>query len=131
MANRINQIRQRLTEITTEMNTQSNNAQQSHQQIDRLRQEEDELNQELRKIEAKQRESKTADVFLVNHRDMEYIGVSDGKTETVHGKPFGMCKKCNKHFEMFIGDNGVNKYITGVCPGCNFEVDFTNVEEER
>ena len=117
--NRIEEIKKRLLEI-------ENKVQQIQQIQLQLEKEERTLKQELRKLEAIEAQSMSADWFLDQHKEMEYMGKADGKTDTCEGKIYANCNKCKIPLELFEGNTGIGGYVIGVCPHCKLEIDFTD-----
>jgi len=124
--NRIEEIKKRLLEIENEDDELWNKVQQIQLQREILEKEERTLKQEFRKLEAIEAQSMSADWFLDQHKEMEYMGKADGETDTCNGKIYANCNKCKIPLELFEGDTGIGGYVIGVCPQCKAEIDFTD-----
>lgn len=124
--NRIEEIKKRLLEIENEDDELWNKVQQIQLQREILEKEERTLKQEIRKLEAIEAQSMSADWFLDQHKEMEYMGKADGKTDTCNGKIYANCNKCKIPLELFEGNTGIGGYVIGVCPHCKLEIDFTD-----
>lgn len=125
--NTLKEIENRLKDIDNEDTQLYNEINQLHFKRETLSQEEKQLNQELRKLKAIESNSMSADWFLDQHKEMQYKGKANGKTDTFEGKLYANCNTCKLPLELFEGNTGIGGYVIGVCPNCKTEIDFTDV----
>jgi len=126
---RIIEIQNRLVSIETEDDNLWKEVQNTQFRREILQQEENSLNEELRKLKAVQSNSMSANWFLDQHKEMEYKGKADGYTDTYEGKIYANCNTCKIPLELFEGNTGIGGYVTGVCSQCKCEIDFTDTRK--
>lgn len=86
------------------------------------------IEKQIKKLELEKINNEFIKNFILNKKGKyKYIGETNGDCEHyLINKIYIECDKCKEHFKLFSHQTGVGEVVIGVCPKCEYEINFTD-----
>lgn len=93
-----------------------------------LLQEQNYIREQIEKLELEQINNDYIKHYILSKKiKYEYIGETNGSCEHyLINKIYIECDKCKEYFKLLSHQTGVGEVVIGVCPKCEYEINFTD-----